>query len=299
MTDVADGGPAGAGACAERCANCGAALHGPFWPRAGRPTKPLDPPVRHFARSSLRNSSTSTAGCRGPSGGCLLAGLPDARALEGRRVPWLLAAQAVSARQRRDVRRPGDGRRVAASVWVAAASPRRPRPSIPATASRYGFRLRGHACGCRRGARRVDAARDVRAGAARRLAGRAGETPVEPSLSGAPGVHAPRLRRRVRRPGGHGRPGRGWTAGFPPRGWSRSGPYFVVYTYSALRLALRLSCRCSGTVRDTAIVTARGVGGAVAWTIGRRRGRPVLAATGWRCSGSDGGWRARRGSVYS
>jgi hypothetical protein len=33
-----------------RCANCGAALHGPFCAMCGQAVKPLDPPVRHFAR---------------------------------------------------------------------------------------------------------------------------------------------------------------------------------------------------------------------------------------------------------
>jgi hypothetical protein len=32
------------------CLNCGAALHGPFCARCGQEAKPLDPPVRYFAR---------------------------------------------------------------------------------------------------------------------------------------------------------------------------------------------------------------------------------------------------------
>ena len=46
MTDVVTRGPAGPDA--ERCANCGAALHGPFCAACGQADKPLDPPVRHF-----------------------------------------------------------------------------------------------------------------------------------------------------------------------------------------------------------------------------------------------------------
>ena len=32
------------------CANCGAALHGPFCAACGQAVKPLDPPIRHFAK---------------------------------------------------------------------------------------------------------------------------------------------------------------------------------------------------------------------------------------------------------
>jgi hypothetical protein len=35
-------------AATARCANCGAALHGPFCATCGQAVKPLDPPVRHF-----------------------------------------------------------------------------------------------------------------------------------------------------------------------------------------------------------------------------------------------------------
>lgn len=40
----------GAGLAATTCANCAAALHGPFCGMCGQAVKPLDPPVRHFAK---------------------------------------------------------------------------------------------------------------------------------------------------------------------------------------------------------------------------------------------------------
>jgi hypothetical protein len=47
MTEVVTADPPGPDAA--RCANCGAALHGPFCCSCGQAVKPLDPPVRHFA----------------------------------------------------------------------------------------------------------------------------------------------------------------------------------------------------------------------------------------------------------
>jgi hypothetical protein len=46
MTDVVTLDPADP--AGTRCANCGAALHGPFCAACGQAEKPLDPPVRHF-----------------------------------------------------------------------------------------------------------------------------------------------------------------------------------------------------------------------------------------------------------
>ena len=47
MTDVVTADPPVPDAA--RCANCGAALHGPFCAACGQADRPLDPPVRHFA----------------------------------------------------------------------------------------------------------------------------------------------------------------------------------------------------------------------------------------------------------
>lgn len=74
----------------ERCANCGAPLHGPFCAQCGQPVKPLDPPVRHFAREFAQELFDVDG--RVPRSFFRLFFSPGFLTREyfaGRRVPWL------------------------------------------------------------------------------------------------------------------------------------------------------------------------------------------------------------------
>ncbi len=75
---------------AGRCANCGAALHGPFCAACGQAVKPLDPPVRHFA-SEFAQELLDVDGRVPRSFKRLLLspGFLTREHVEGRRVPWL------------------------------------------------------------------------------------------------------------------------------------------------------------------------------------------------------------------
>ena len=90
---------------AARCANCGAVLHGRFCAACGQAVKPLDPPVRYFAKR-VRAGAVRRRRPRAAlvPAAVLLAGVPDARVCRGPPRAVALAAQAVSADQRRDVR---------------------------------------------------------------------------------------------------------------------------------------------------------------------------------------------------
>jgi hypothetical protein len=73
-----------------RCANCGALLHGPFCSACGQAVKPLDPPVRHFAKE-LTQELLDVDG-RVPRSFRRLffsPGFLTREYLAGRRVPWL------------------------------------------------------------------------------------------------------------------------------------------------------------------------------------------------------------------
>ena len=85
-----------------RCANCGAALHGPFCAACGQAVKPLDPPVTALRR----RVRTGTPRRRQPRAALVApavphARLPDAGDFAGRRVPWVTPLQALPDRQRR------------------------------------------------------------------------------------------------------------------------------------------------------------------------------------------------------
>jgi hypothetical protein len=92
MTDVltadppADSAEPGAG----RCANCGAALHGPFCAACGQAVKPLDPPVRHvvgeFAQEFFDVDNRVLRSFRQL---LLSPGFLTREHVEGRRAPWL------------------------------------------------------------------------------------------------------------------------------------------------------------------------------------------------------------------
>jgi len=75
---------------AERCANCGAALTGPFCAACGQPDKPLDPPVRHFA-AEFAQELLDVDGRLVRSLRRLLfsPGFLTREHVEGRRAPWL------------------------------------------------------------------------------------------------------------------------------------------------------------------------------------------------------------------
>ena len=156
------------------------------------------------------------------------------------------------------------------------------------------LQLRGHACGCRRGAHRVDAARDVRAGAARRLAGRAGETPVESPLSRAPRVHAPRVRRRVRRQGASRPPWARLDRQPSPRGWSRSRGC----TSSAIPTRRCAAPTASAAVWPSGTPPSSPSGpGRRCWPVPWPSSRSLCsAATGSDCSVSEDGVAARSGA---
>lgn len=72
------------------CANCGAPLHGPFCAQCGQPVKPLDPPVRHFAKEFAQELLDVDG--RVPRSLFRLFFSPGFLTREyfaGRRVPWL------------------------------------------------------------------------------------------------------------------------------------------------------------------------------------------------------------------
>ena len=169
MTDVVTADPA-AGLTPQRCANCGAALHGPFCCglRAGRQAaRPAGPAFHQRVRTGALRRRQPRPALLAPA--VSHPGLPDARVL--RRPPRALgvAAQAVSVDQRRVLRGPrGDRRQRRRAAHGDRRSERRQRlrdVRVPQPGR--------HASGDRRRAGRLDAARDVRARAVRRLAGRA------------------------------------------------------------------------------------------------------------------------------
>ena len=88
MTDAATLDPAPD--ADARCANCGAALHGPFCAMCGQAVKPLDPPVRHFAKEFTQELLDVDG--RVPRTFRRLffsPGFLTREYLAGRRVPWL------------------------------------------------------------------------------------------------------------------------------------------------------------------------------------------------------------------
>ena len=87
MSDEDSAGTAGG---REACANCGAALHGPFCAMCGQADKPLDPPVRHFAKEFSQELLDVDG--RVPRSFRRLffsPGFLTREYLAGRRVPWL------------------------------------------------------------------------------------------------------------------------------------------------------------------------------------------------------------------
>jgi hypothetical protein len=92
MTDVLTADPPtdSAEPGAGRCANCGAALHGPFCAACGQAVKPLDPPVRHvvgeFAQEFFDVDSRVLRSFRQL---LLSPGFLTREHVEGRRAPWL------------------------------------------------------------------------------------------------------------------------------------------------------------------------------------------------------------------
>jgi len=73
-----------------RCANCGAVLHGPFCAMCGQADKPLDPPVRHFAKEFTQELLDVDG--RVPRSFRRLffsPGFLTREYLAGRRIPWL------------------------------------------------------------------------------------------------------------------------------------------------------------------------------------------------------------------
>ena len=75
---------------AARCANCGAALHGPFCAMCGQEVKPLDPPVRHFAREFTQELLDVDGRVPRSFRRLFLSpGFLTREYLAGRRVPWL------------------------------------------------------------------------------------------------------------------------------------------------------------------------------------------------------------------
>jgi Protein of unknown function (DUF3667) len=87
MTDVATLDPpesAGAG-----CANCGAALHGPFCAACGQADRPLDPPVRHFATEFAQELfDVDSRVLRSLRRLVFSPGFLTREHVEGRRIPW-------------------------------------------------------------------------------------------------------------------------------------------------------------------------------------------------------------------
>jgi hypothetical protein len=73
-----------------RCANCGAVLYGPFCAMCGQEVKPLDPPVRHFAREFTQELLDVDGRVPRTFRRLFLSpGFLTREYLAGRRVPWL------------------------------------------------------------------------------------------------------------------------------------------------------------------------------------------------------------------
>src|SRR3954463_7588322 len=92
MTDVLTADPPAdsAGPGAGRCANCGAALHGPFCAACGQAVKPLDPPVRHFIGEFAQEFfDVDNRVLRSFRQLLLSPGFLTREHVEGRRAPWL------------------------------------------------------------------------------------------------------------------------------------------------------------------------------------------------------------------
>jgi uncharacterized protein DUF3667 len=88
MTDVVTADPPGADSA--RCANCGAALHGPFCADCGQADKPLDPPVRHFISEFTQELfDVDSRALRSFRRLLFSPGFLTREHVEGRRVPWL------------------------------------------------------------------------------------------------------------------------------------------------------------------------------------------------------------------
>jgi Protein of unknown function (DUF3667) len=87
MTDVVTldrPGPAGA-----RCANCGAALHGPFCAACGQADHPLDPPTREFAKEFAQEFlDVDSRVLRSLRRLVFSPGFLTREHVEGRRTPW-------------------------------------------------------------------------------------------------------------------------------------------------------------------------------------------------------------------
>ena len=74
----------------ERCANCGAPLHGPFCARCGPAVKPVDPPVRHFAKEFAQELFDVDGRVPRSVRRLLFSpGFLTREHFEGRREPWL------------------------------------------------------------------------------------------------------------------------------------------------------------------------------------------------------------------
>jgi len=87
MTDVVTADPPGPDAV--RCANCGAALHGPFCCACGQAVKPLDPPVRHFASEFAQELfDVDNRVLRSLRRLVFSPGFLTREHVEGRRIPW-------------------------------------------------------------------------------------------------------------------------------------------------------------------------------------------------------------------
>jgi hypothetical protein len=72
------------------CANCGAVLHGRFCARCGQEDKPLDPPVRHFAKELAQELlDVDSRVLRSLRKLVFAPGFLTREHVEGRRVPWL------------------------------------------------------------------------------------------------------------------------------------------------------------------------------------------------------------------
>jgi len=88
MTDVMTADPPGPDA--ERCANCGAVLHGKFCAACGQAAKPLDPPVRHFISEFAQEFfDVDSRVLRSFRRLLFSPGFLTREHVEGRRVPWL------------------------------------------------------------------------------------------------------------------------------------------------------------------------------------------------------------------
>jgi hypothetical protein len=82
--------PAAPAAPAAACANCGAALHGRFCAMCGQESKPLDPPIRHFAREFAQELLDVDGRLLRSFRRLLFSpGFLSREHVEGRRAPWL------------------------------------------------------------------------------------------------------------------------------------------------------------------------------------------------------------------